>query len=369
MADIVLFGATGYTGRLTAAAMVDRGLRPVLAARSPDKLAALSGELGGLETRVADVQRPETVRALIEAGDVLVSTVGPFARFGRAAVAAAIDAGATYLDSTGEPAFIRQIWEEHDGSARARGTALLTAFGADFVPGNTAAGLALAEAGPDATRVDVGYYSTGPAKAKGDRFAMSEGTMASLVGALFEPGLLYADGRRRVGHGGRSMRRFHVRGKHRPAVAIPATEQLGLPTTYPHLRDVNVYLGWFGGASRALVAFSYLNGGLSLIPGYRGVMRRLVARRTSSGLGPTAESREVSGSCVVGAAYDARGRELARVEMRGPNGYIYTAAILAWGAEAAASGGVDGAGALGPIEAFKLDALVAGCAEAGLRRV
>ena len=109
---IILFGATGYTGRLVADALVKRGAKPVLAARSAETLTELAAELGGLETAVADVSRPETVRVLVQQGDVLVSTVGPFLRWGGAALDAAINAGALYLDSTGEPPFIREVFGE-----------------------------------------------------------------------------------------------------------------------------------------------------------------------------------------------------------------------------------------------------------------
>ena len=88
---IVLFGATGYTGRLAADAFVERGARPVLAARDPRKLSKMAADLGGLETQVADVSRPETVRALVGEGDVLVTTVGPFTQFRHAARIFAID--------------------------------------------------------------------------------------------------------------------------------------------------------------------------------------------------------------------------------------------------------------------------------------
>ncbi|MCL4288111.1 MAG: NAD(P)H-binding protein, partial [Thermoleophilia bacterium] len=75
-ARIVLFGATGYTGRLTAAALREAGAEPVLAARDPKTLAALAEELGGgLETAVADVADPPSVRALVEPGEVIDSTV------------------------------------------------------------------------------------------------------------------------------------------------------------------------------------------------------------------------------------------------------------------------------------------------------
>ncbi len=176
---IVLFGATGYTGRLTAEAMVERGLKPVLAARSQDKLDALAGELGGsLETATADVSDPPSVAALVEAGDVLVTTVGPFVRWGQPAAAAATTVGAHYIDSTGEPPFIREVFERYGAPAEQAGSAMLTAFGYDWVPGNLAGGLALERAGDLATRVDVGYFITGGGA------SMSGGTKASALGAV-----------------------------------------------------------------------------------------------------------------------------------------------------------------------------------------
>jgi hypothetical protein len=83
---------------------------------------ALAQELGGLEWAVADVERPESVRALVERGDVLVSTVGPFRRWGSAAIEGAIGAGAHYLDSTGESPFIREVFQRYGPDAwRRRG--------------------------------------------------------------------------------------------------------------------------------------------------------------------------------------------------------------------------------------------------------
>src|SRR4051794_37642280 len=79
---IVLFGATGYTGELVARELAGIGERPVLAARNEARVRALASDLGGLEAAVADVRRPESVAALVGRGDVLVSCVGPFARWG-----------------------------------------------------------------------------------------------------------------------------------------------------------------------------------------------------------------------------------------------------------------------------------------------
>jgi short subunit dehydrogenase-like uncharacterized protein len=161
---IVLFGATGYTGEGTARALVARGAKPVLAGRSAERLERLADDLGGAETRIADVTRPESVRALVQDRDVLVSTVGPFLRWGAPAIEAAIDAGAIYIDSTGEPAFIRRVFEHYGPRAERTDASLLTAFGYDWVPGNLAAALALREAGAEATRMQIGYFGQGAAR-------------------------------------------------------------------------------------------------------------------------------------------------------------------------------------------------------------
>jgi short subunit dehydrogenase-like uncharacterized protein len=354
---IVLFGATGYTGRLTAEALVERGLRPVLAARSARKLEDLAGVLGeNLETAVADVSDPRSVRDLVEKGDVLVTTVGPFIRWGAPAAAAATNAGAHYLDSTGEPAFIREVFERYGPVAAGHDAAMLTAFGYDWVPGNLAGGLALRSAGDDAVRVDVGYFVTG----KG---AMSGGTRASSVGALTEPGFVFRDGRVRSERGAKRVRSFPVGSKRQDAVSVGSSEHFALPKIAPQLREVNSYLGWFGPLARPMQLMSL---GLS-VPGAGTVVKAFGERfvRGSSG-GPDAETRAKGGSHIVAIAYDAVGRELSEVHVTGVDGYTFTGRILAWGADQAAAGGLQGTGALGPVDAFGLVALADGCRWAGL---
>ncbi len=144
-ARIVVFGATGYTGRLTSERLVAQGERPLLAGRSEERLTELAERLGGLEWRVADVDRPNTVFSLVERGDVVVSTVGPFVKWGDPAVRAAIAAPAVYLDSTGEPQFIRRVFDAFGPAAAGAGATLMTAMGYDFVPGALAGALALEE--------------------------------------------------------------------------------------------------------------------------------------------------------------------------------------------------------------------------------
>ena len=364
---IVLFGATGYTGRLTARALVDRGARPVLAGRDADRLAGLGAELGGLDTAVADVSRVQTISALLGPGDVLISTVGPFARYGASAVTAAVTAGAHYLDSTGEAPFIRRVFTEY--GPRATGSALLTAFGYDFVPGNLAGALALAQA-PSAVRVDIGYFVTGAANAGG----MSSGTRASGVGMMLAPHHAFRGGRIVTEPSARHVRAFpvgnRVGNRSQPAASIGGTEPYTLPRIAPQLTDVRVYLGWFGPATRLLQALSVGMSVLTKLPGAAGAVHSALRPLTrSTGTGPAPEARARNGSRVVAVCSDASGRELATVQVAGVDAYDFTARVLAWSAEQLAAGAVAGTGALGPVDAFGLDALERGCAEAGIARV
>ena len=360
---IILFGATGYTGRLTAEALVTRGEHPLLAGRSADKLTALSGELGGgYDTAVADVANPASVRELVGPEDVIIATVGPFVRWGDVAAEAAVEAGAKYLDSTGEPAFIRRVFEQFGPRAERSGAALLTAFGYDWVPGNLAGALALREAGETATRVDLGYFTTGGLG------GMSGGTRASAAGAMLEPSFVWRDGIR-TERGAARVREFELGGRSKPAISVGASEHFTLPRIHPGLREVNAYLGWFA-HPRPMQAFSVVNSGFTKIPGVKTGMNKLIERfvETSTG-GPDAEARAATGSTIVAIAYGPGGEQLSRVMVDGVNGYTFTGNVLAWGASAALAGGIEKAGALGPAEAFGLDALVAGCAEAGIERV
>jgi short subunit dehydrogenase-like uncharacterized protein len=360
-ARIVLFGATGYTGRLTAEAMVERGMQPVLAARSQAKLDELAAELGGgLETATADVGDPPSVAALVEKGDVLVTTVGPFARWGQPAAAAATTAGAHYLDSTGEPAFIREVFERYGPAAEQAGIGMLTAMGYDWVPGNLAGGLALDRGGELATRVDVGYFITGSG-------SMSGGTRASLVGAITAPAFAYRDGRVQTERGAKRVRSFPVGSKELAGVSVGSSEHFTLPRLAPRLREVNAHLGWFGPASRAMQVMSAGTSVAMKLPGaeklWSAASERFVQGSTG---GPDAAARAKGGSHIVGIAYDAAGRRLSEVHLTGVDGYTFTGRMLAWGAERAAAGELKGAGALGPVDGFGLEELVVGCADAGI---
>jgi short subunit dehydrogenase-like uncharacterized protein len=363
-ARIVLLGATGYTGARTAEALAARGARPVLTGRDPVKLAALADRLGGLETAHADVTDPATVRTLLAPGDVLVTTVGPFLRLGEAAVRAAADAGAIYLDSTGEPPFIRRVFEEFGPRAKAQGATLVPAFGLDYVPGNLAGALALAEAGGRAHRVDVGYSLLGTSGQ-----AFSRGTMISTMGVLLEPGFAFTGGRLAAQTPGHRTWRFQAGDRSRLGLSVGGSEHLTLPGLAPGLQEVGVHLDWFGPLTQTAHRLSPLMGLAARIPAARRATRRvaeLVGRRVDEA--PSAATVERSRTVTVAEVRDRAGDRVSRVVLEGPEAYGFTAAMLAWGATTAAAHGVRTTGAAGPVQAFGLAELTAGAAEAGLVR-
>lgn len=370
---MILFGATGYTGRLTAEAMTRAGLAPVLAGRSPDALVALTGDLAGLAPldaapswQSADVDEPESVRALVrDAADVLVTTVGPFARLGEPALAAAISAGSAYLDSTGESPFIRRVFEDADGPARESGARLLTAFGYDYVPGNLAGALAIADAraaGRIPTVVEIGYFVRGT-------FAISSGTRASAADVATSRPFALRNGQV-VEHAG-SIARFTVGGRSLEALPVGTSEHFTLPRLDPGVRDVGVYLGWAGRWTRAArVGMGVLQVG-GRVPGLSGLLRAGMDRATGSttGQGPTPAQRAGARTVVVARTLDGVGRQLSSATLEGPDPYGLTAELLAWGSAMLLTGRARDVGALGPVDAFGLDALADGCAQIGLHRV
>lgn len=370
---IVLLGATGYTGRLTAEAMVRAGLAPVLAGRRHDAVARLADRLAPLAPSpateptiaVADALDPASVRRLIvDPRDVLVSTVGPFMEFGAAAVEAAVEAGAGYLDSTGEPPFIREVFETYGPRAETSGARLITAFGYDYVPGNLAGALALArarEAGVPASRVDIGYFVDGT-------FAISSGTRASAAGVLLAPSFAWRNGvlaNVRAGAGG--TRTFDVgRDQRWSGLPVAGSEHLALHRLDDHLTDVGVWLGWAGKWTPVAAIAGSALGAVGQLPGMgsaMGSLRRRAARTT--GKGPDARAKAQARTLVVADASDGVGRPLASVRLVGPSPYDLTAELLAWGAVTLATRDVS-PGAHGPVDAFGLDTLERGCADMGL---
>ncbi|MFI2213329.1 saccharopine dehydrogenase family protein [Streptomyces sp. NPDC020141] len=142
--DIVLFGATGFVGSLTArylAAHAPEGCRWAVAGRDRAKLERLRerlaadhpgrGEIGLIEARADD---PESLRELARSADVVATAVGPYLWYGEPLVAACAEAGTDCIDLTGEWEFVDLMYVRHDARARETGARLVHACGFDCVP-------------------------------------------------------------------------------------------------------------------------------------------------------------------------------------------------------------------------------------------
>ncbi|MFD3314638.1 saccharopine dehydrogenase family protein [Streptomyces sp. NPDC058694] len=142
--DIVLFGATGFVGVLTAeylAAHAPKGLRWAIAARDTAKLERLRERLTRIDPACAelpllraDVADPASVRELAAHARVVATTVGPYLTYGEDLVAACAEAGTDYLDLCGESEFVDLMYVRHDARARETGARLVHAAGFDSVP-------------------------------------------------------------------------------------------------------------------------------------------------------------------------------------------------------------------------------------------
>ncbi|MEV0549772.1 saccharopine dehydrogenase NADP-binding domain-containing protein [Nocardia salmonicida] len=139
--DLILFGATGFVGKLTAeylltAAPADAKI--ALAGRSADKLAATRDELGpaaaAWELVVADASDPASLAAMAERTKVVVTTVGPYLRYGMPLLGACAAAGTHYADLTGEPLFIHDAIEKYEQTAVDSGAKIVNSCGYDSIP-------------------------------------------------------------------------------------------------------------------------------------------------------------------------------------------------------------------------------------------
>ncbi|MGC9376465.1 saccharopine dehydrogenase family protein [Streptomyces sp. MH13] len=181
--DIVLFGATGFVGELTAeylAAHAPDGLRWAIAGRSEEKLRRLRERLpGAADVGVlrADVSDPASLRELAGQARVVATTVGPYVRYGDALVAACAETGTDCLDLTGEPEFVDLTYVRHDARARETGARLVHACGFDSVPHDLGVYVTVRQL-PEGVPLTVDGFVTADAAFSGGTFASALGQFA-----------------------------------------------------------------------------------------------------------------------------------------------------------------------------------------------
>ena len=138
--DIVIYGATGFTGRLVAEYMVARGgdgLRWALAGRDAGKLAALRDDIGApaaIPLVVADASDPGSIREMVAGARCICNVVGPYQWYGSDVVAACAELGTDYVDLSGEPGWMRDMISSHGSAAAASGARIVHSCGFDSVP-------------------------------------------------------------------------------------------------------------------------------------------------------------------------------------------------------------------------------------------
>ena len=138
--DIVVFGASGFTGRLVAEYLTERypsGVRWAMAGRRVEKLAAVRDEIKApLATPLiaADSADAASLATLAKRTKVVLTTVGPYQLYGEALVAACAETGTDYVDLCGEPAWMRQMIDRYDGKAKASGARIVFSCGFDSIP-------------------------------------------------------------------------------------------------------------------------------------------------------------------------------------------------------------------------------------------
>ena len=338
--DIVVFGATGFTGALTAeylARNAPAGMRWALAGRNQGKLEDVRRRLGAGAADVpllrADVTDIESLRSVAEAARVVISTVGPYIRYGEALVAACARAGTDYVDLTGEPEFVDRMWLGYHEQAVASGARIVHSCGFDSIPYDLGVQFTVEQL-PEGVPISVeGFMRT--------KASISGGTYQStieILSRLRSGAKLGRERRAREGKpDGRQVK--GVFGKPHPdefaggwVVPFPtidpqtvlrsasALDRYGPDFSYSHYAVVGplpmmVGLGFAAGITVALAQ----------IPPTRDLLLKLM----SSGDGPSEEKRAKSWFSVRFAARAGDGRTVRTEVSGGDPGYGETSKMLA----------------------------------------
>ena len=344
--DIVLFGATGFTGGLTAdylARHAPADARIALAGRNLDKLAGVAARAAELRPAdapalallEADASDPASLAALARSTRVAVSTVGPYLKYGEPLVAACAAAGTGYLDLTGEPEFVDQMYLRHHARATETGARLIHAAGFDSVPHDLGVLWTVAQMPADVPLAVNGYVWA--------RGLASGGTYHSAVGAMarLRESARTARQRNEVERAAAPATTRRVHGSARPPHRVPEARGWVIPAP---LIDPQIVLR----SARALPEYGpdfsyghYLAAGslknVALILGAVSAVvvaaqtkptRDLALRLRAPGDGPDAATRAKSKFRVTFTA-EGGGTKLVTHVSGGDPGYTETAKMLA----------------------------------------
>lgn len=305
-ASWLLYGANGYTGELIAREAAKRGLRPVLAGRSRERIERLASELG-CPHRVFSIEDHTALVSALQDVQAVLNCAGPFSRTARSMMQGCLATHVHYLDITGEIE-VFELAHSVDEKAQRAGIVLCPGVGFDVVPTDSVAAK-LKEAMPDATELALGFDS---------RSGMSKGTAKTAIESIAYGSRVRRDGKIVSVPLGSRTRRIDFGDGERLAVAIPWGD---VSTAYytTGIGNIEVFTAT---SSRAVKRLQRMNW-------FRPVMRRrfvqqLMQRRIDAKLRPPDQTqRESNPSFVWGEARNTSG-QVRTARLRTSNGYALT---------------------------------------------
>jgi short subunit dehydrogenase-like uncharacterized protein len=334
--ELLIYGAYGYTGALVAETAVERGLSPVLAGRSAEKVERQATDLG-LDHRVFSLRHPEVVEDHVEDFSAVLNCAGPFSETARPMYSACLHAGTDYLDITGEIDVLEAI-AERDRDAEEADVTLLPAVGFDVVPTDCLAAYLQTQM-DSATRLTLAIDGLG---------TFSPGTAKSIVEGLSRSGAVRENGELRTVPAAWKTRHLDFGRGPKPAVTIPwgdvstAYFTTGIPNveTYATVPD---YVPNVMQKTRPLIP----------LLGTEPVQSAMKAAIDAAVSGPTAEERAQSLARIWGEVEDDAGNRFA-ARMRTPDTYDLTAQTAVESARRVVEGEVN-SGFQTPASAFGPD--------------
>lgn len=347
---IGVYGATGFTGGLIARELKRRGADFLIAGRDRPKLEALSAELEGVPVTAVSLEDPVGLREMLAQCAVVVACAGPFTLHGEPLLAAAVDTGTHYLDTTGEQPFIKLVFDRYGERAASKGAALVSGMGFDYAPGDLIAALTAEGMGP-LDEIAIAYCVHG--------FAPTHGTALSALEIMRGGDVVWRDGEWRPAPrsaGGGRWRFPEPIGVQR-MLRYPAGEQITVPR-HVEVTGVRTLLNGMVVPPRLMPLAAAATPALGL------AMRTPLRRATGALIRrlPAAPSERQRAASTFVVECEARvGVRSRRGTVRGTDIYGLTAASLANAAVTCADPSFDRSGALAPSQAFDprhfLDAL------------
>jgi len=348
---ITLIGATGFTGSLIAHELKRIGSSARLAARDETKLGRLASELGGqFDTVLVDVTDVSGVSRALDGATVAINCAGPFTSLGQPVVREAARRGVHYLDTTGEQAFIRYVFEELHDEAMRNGAALVPACAFEYALGDAAAELSTEDLQP-CDEVEIAYALRG--------FGTSRGTRKSIITAIGNRGLQYRNSTL-VHLPASAIRRevnFPKTGR-RTTTSVPFGEAIMVPH---HVTTANVTTLMVLPVPAVILAAASFLAPLVLRSPLAGPLLRGVDRGS---FGPSIEERQKSEFEILCTA--RRGNHLRKVAVSGRDPYGLTATIAAHIASLLHTGNVENKGAITPSMVGGPKAIIGPTAAAGV---